>query len=95
MVCGEALTVSIQKYRFFALNGNRCAPVSYALELGRSCDAERAGQAAGKGGVMLVPPPGQLSIVLKAWRVDLEVTRQYQNRTMRLIARLSPAVDRM
>jgi hypothetical protein len=49
----------------------------------------------GRGGVMLVPPPGQLSIVLKAWRVDLEVTRQYQNRTMRLIARLSPAVDRM
>ena len=44
---------------------------------------------------MLVPPPGQLSIILTAWRVDLEVTRQYQNRTMRLIARLSPAVDRM
>ena len=46
-------------------------------------------------GVMLVPPPGQLSIVLKAGRVDPEVTRQYQYRTMRLIARMSPAVDRM
>ena len=44
---------------------------------------------------MLVPPPGQLSIVLEAERVDPEVTGQYQYRTMRLIARMAPPVGRM
>jgi hypothetical protein len=52
----------------------------------------RARQAVGKGaGLML--PPRQLSIVLETGRVDPEVTRRYQHRTMRLIARMGPPVD--
>jgi hypothetical protein len=46
-------------------------------------------------GVGLVPSPGQLSIVVEVGRVGPEVTRRYQFRTMRLIARMGPAVDRM
>jgi hypothetical protein len=44
---------------------------------------------------MLVPPLGQLSIVLEADRVDPEVTGQYQCRTMRPIARMVSPVGRM
>ncbi len=44
---------------------------------------------------MLVPPPGQLSIVLEAKLIDPEVTGQYQYRTMRPNARLTPPADRM
>ena len=44
---------------------------------------------------MSVPPPGQLSIVLEAERVDPEVTGQYRYRTMRRVARMAPLVDRM
>ena len=46
-------------------------------------------------GAGLIPPPGQLSIVVEVGRVDPEVTRRYQFRTMRLSARMGPAVDRM
>jgi hypothetical protein len=44
---------------------------------------------------MLVPPPGQLSIVREVERVDPEVTGQYQYRTMRPIARMASPVGRM
>ena len=44
---------------------------------------------------MLVPLPGQLSIVLETEGVDPEVTGQDQYRTMRRIARMIPAIDRM
>jgi hypothetical protein len=44
---------------------------------------------------MLVPPPGQLSTVLEAERVDPEVTGYYQYRTMRPNARVTPPADRM
>ena len=54
----------------------------------------RARQVRGRG-VGLVPSPDQLSIVVEVGRVDPEVTRRYQYRTMRLIARMGPAVDRM
>jgi len=46
-------------------------------------------------GVGLVPSPVQVSIVVEGGRVDSEVTRRYQFRTMRLIACMGPAVDRM
>jgi len=36
-----------------------------------------------------------VSIVVEGGRVNPEVTRRYQFRTMRLIARMGPAVDRM
>ena len=74
------------------LNGNRRMPASYPLELDQSCDACAA--AAGRG-VGLVPSPGQLSIVVEVGRVNPEVTRRYQFRTIRLIARMGPAVDLM
>jgi hypothetical protein len=86
------LTERIQKCRFFLLNGNRHAPASYALELSRSSDACAPGAGKGAG---LIPSPGQLSIIVEVGRVDPEVTRRYQFRTMRLIARMGPAVDRM
>lgn len=89
----RCLTESIQRYRFFLLNGNQRAPASYPLELSRSCD-DACATGAGKG-AGLVPSPGQLSIVVEVGRVDPEVTRRYQYRTMRLIARMGPAVDRM
>jgi len=76
----------------FPLNGNRRAPASYALELDRACDACATG--AGRG-VGLVPSPAQVSIVVEVGRVYPEVTRRYQFRTMRLIARMGPAVNRM
>ena len=44
---------------------------------------------------MSVPPPGQLSIILAAERIDPEVTGRYQYRAMRRIARMTPPVDRM
>ena len=44
---------------------------------------------------MLVPPPGQLSIAPEAERVDPEVTGEYQYRTMRRIARMTPPLDRL
>jgi hypothetical protein len=44
---------------------------------------------------MLVPPPGQLSIVLEAEGIDPKVTGRDQYRTMRRIARMTPAIDRM
>lgn len=44
---------------------------------------------------MLVPPPGQLSIVLETERVDPEVTGQCQYRTMRPITRMVPPVGWM
>ena len=44
---------------------------------------------------MLVPLPGQLSIVLEAEGIDPKVTGQDQYRTMRRIARMTPAIDRM
>ena len=44
---------------------------------------------------MSVPLPGRLSIVLEAERIDPEVTGQDQYRTMRRIARMAPAIDRM
>jgi hypothetical protein len=43
---------------------------------------------------MLVPLPGQLSIVLEAERIDPKVTGHNQYRTMR-IAHMTPAIDRM
>ena len=43
----------------------------------------------------MVPSPGQLLIIVEVGRVDPEVARRYQFRTMRLIARMGPAVDRM
>jgi hypothetical protein len=46
-------------------------------------------------GAMLVPPQGQLSIILEAERVHPEVTGQYQYRTMRPVARMAPPVGRM
>jgi hypothetical protein len=45
-------------------------------------------------GAMLVPQPGQLSIILEAERVDPEVTGQYQYRTMRPNARMTPSAGR-
>jgi hypothetical protein len=44
---------------------------------------------------MLVPPPGQLSTALDAERVNPEVTAEYQYRTMRRIARMTPPLDRL
>ncbi len=44
---------------------------------------------------MSVPPPGQLSIVLEAERIDPKVTGSCQYRTMRRLARMTPAIDRM
>ena len=44
---------------------------------------------------MSVPPPGQLSIVLEAESIDPKVPAQNQYRTMRRIARMTPAIDRM
>jgi hypothetical protein len=43
---------------------------------------------------MLVPPPGQLAIVLEAERIDPKVTGQDQYRTTGRIAQ-TPAIDRM
>jgi len=43
---------------------------------------------------MSIPPSGQLSIFFEAERIDPEVTKRYQYRTMR-IARMTPPVDRM
>ncbi len=54
----------------------------------------RARQVRGRG-VGLVPSPAQVSIVVEVGRVYPEVTRRYQFRTMRLIARMGPAVNRM
>lgn len=44
---------------------------------------------------MLVPPPGQLSIVLETEHVDPEVTGQCQYRTVHPVARMAPPVGRM
>ncbi len=44
---------------------------------------------------MLVPPPGQLSIVREAVGIDPKVTGQDQYRIMRRVARMTPAIDRM
>jgi hypothetical protein len=77
----------------FPLNGNRRVPASYALELDRACDNACA-TGAGRG-VGLVPSSDQVSIVVEGGRVNPEFTRRYQFRTMRLIARMGPAVDRM
>ncbi len=44
---------------------------------------------------MSVPPPGQLSIIPAAERIDPEVTGRYQYRAMRRIAHMTPLVDRM
>ena len=44
---------------------------------------------------MLVPPPGQLSMVLEVEGIDPKVTGQDQYRTMRRIVRMTLAIDRM
>ena len=44
---------------------------------------------------MSVPPPGRLPIVPESERIDPEVTGPDRYRTMRRIARMAPAIDRM
>ena len=44
---------------------------------------------------MSVSPPGQLPIVPETERVDRKVTGHDRYRTMRHIARMTPAIDRM
>jgi len=44
---------------------------------------------------MLVPPPGQLPIVLEAEGIDPKVTGRDRYRTMRRIVRMTLAIDRM
>jgi len=44
---------------------------------------------------MSASPLGRLAIILDAGRVDPGVTGQDRYRTMRRIARMTPAIDRM
>jgi len=53
-----------------------------------------AGRLPGRG-AMSGPPPGRVSLVLEAERIDPEVTGQYRYRTMRRAARMTSAIDRM
>jgi hypothetical protein len=79
----------------FPLNGNRHAPASYALELGPLCDAAARVTGCQERDTMSVPPPGRLSLVLEAERIDPGDTAQYRYHIVPRRADMAPAVNRM